>query len=301
MTSRSAAAEYAVEAIWRDIEAMTTESTDPVTAIAEAKAEGSTAAIFADIRETLGVEVVNLVWRHLATMPGALEWAWGELKPLYHGAAVAPAAGIRGSLALPKVTAFSIDTLASAGVGQNARGDIRDILDSYYHTNALALIAFSSLLARHDGIPAHTETAARAHPDSTGSQSVLAKLPRLTPLSELDPPLARLIVELNSYGEDKDPAVVASMYRHLSHWPAYLALVRTMLAPLQCSGQLQSLVDAARRTGQIQGVALAPLLAGSKPPTATAEAALTAVRRFVAHPIARMTGICALMRQATPR
>ena len=36
------------------------------------------AAIFADIRETLGVEVVNLIWRHLATIPGALlkmEWS----------------------------------------------------------------------------------------------------------------------------------------------------------------------------------------------------------------------------------
>ena len=301
MHDRSAAAEYSVEAIWRDIEAMTTGSSDPVPAITEAKAEGSTAAIFADIRETLGVEVVNLVWRHLATMPGALEWTWSELKPLYRGAAVAPAAGIRSSLALPKVTAFSSATLAAAGVDQNARGDIRDILDSYYHTNALALIVFSSLLARHDGGPAATETAAQAPHDVTGSQSVRAKLPRLTPMSELDPSVARLIVELNSYGEDNDPAVVASMYRHLSHWPAYLALVRTMLAPLQSSGQLQSLVDAARRAGRVQGVALAPLLPGTKPPTASAAVALAAVRRFVEHPIARMTGICALMRQATPR
>lgn len=297
----SAAAEYPAEAVLWGNEAMTAESSDPVPAITEAKAEGRTAAIFADIRETLSVEVVNLVWRYLATMPGALEWAWGELKPLYHGAAVAPAAGIRGSLALPNVTAFSIDTLAAAGVDQNARGNIRDILDSYYHTNALALIALSSLLARHDGSPAHTETAARAPEHLTGSQAVRAKLPRLTPLSELDPSVARLIVELNSFGEDKDPALVASMYRHLSHWPAYLALVRTMLAPLQSSGQLQSLVDAARRTGQVQGMALAPLLAGSKPPAAAAADALAAVRRFVEHPIARMTGICALMRQATPR
>jgi hypothetical protein len=30
----------------------------------------------------LGVEVVNLIWRHLAT-PDALPWAWGMLRPLY--------------------------------------------------------------------------------------------------------------------------------------------------------------------------------------------------------------------------
>ena len=41
---------------------------DPVPAITEAAATGETAAIFADIRQVLGVDVVNLIWRHLATM-----------------------------------------------------------------------------------------------------------------------------------------------------------------------------------------------------------------------------------------
>jgi len=49
---------------------------DPVPAITEAGATGEIAAIFADIRHVLGVEVVNLIWRHLATLPGALPWAW---------------------------------------------------------------------------------------------------------------------------------------------------------------------------------------------------------------------------------
>jgi len=62
---------------------------DPVPAIVEAEAEGSTAAIFADIRDTLHVDVVNLIWRHLATMPGALDWVWSTLKPLYLGPALA--------------------------------------------------------------------------------------------------------------------------------------------------------------------------------------------------------------------
>ena len=48
---------------------------DPVPAITEAAATGGTAAIFADIRQVLSVDVVNLIWRHLATMDGALPWA----------------------------------------------------------------------------------------------------------------------------------------------------------------------------------------------------------------------------------
>jgi hypothetical protein len=42
---------------------------DPVPAIAEASATGAVAEIFADIHTVLGVEVVNLIWRHLATIP----------------------------------------------------------------------------------------------------------------------------------------------------------------------------------------------------------------------------------------
>jgi hypothetical protein len=51
---------------------------DPFPAIAEAAATGTTAELFADIRATVGVRVVNLVWRHLATMDGALPWAWAS-------------------------------------------------------------------------------------------------------------------------------------------------------------------------------------------------------------------------------
>ena len=131
------------------------------------------------------------------------------------------------------------------------------------------------------------------------SQSVPRALPRLTPLSELAPPVARLVEELNGFGEDGDFALVASMYRHLSHWPAYLALVRTLLAPLQANGELQSLVNAARRMAALHGWALAPLLSGSELPPSIVEA-LAAVRRFVEHPIARMSGVCALIRHATP-
>jgi len=52
---------------------------DPVAAIGEKAAIGETAEIFADIRSTLDVEVVNLIWRHLATFPGALQWVWASL------------------------------------------------------------------------------------------------------------------------------------------------------------------------------------------------------------------------------
>ena len=62
---------------------------DPVPAVREDEAEGEIASLFADIRTQLGTSSVNLVWRHLATFPGALPWCWGAIAPLYRGGGLA--------------------------------------------------------------------------------------------------------------------------------------------------------------------------------------------------------------------
>ena len=75
---------------------------DPVPAITETAATGETAAIFADIRQVLGVDVVNLIWRHLATIDEALPWAWAVLRPFYvDGSVRHEAMALHGELALP--------------------------------------------------------------------------------------------------------------------------------------------------------------------------------------------------------
>ena len=48
---------------------------DPVPAIGEAEASGDVAALYADIRTTLGVGVVNLIWRHLATIDPSIGYS----------------------------------------------------------------------------------------------------------------------------------------------------------------------------------------------------------------------------------
>jgi len=104
---------------------------DPVSATREDEATETIASIFADIRETLNVEVVNLVWRHLATMPGALEWVWGTLKPLYEGPAIAKAELVHQNLNLPGIPRLSRDVLTVAGLDDAALVSILTILDSY--------------------------------------------------------------------------------------------------------------------------------------------------------------------------
>jgi hypothetical protein len=267
---------------------------DSVPSVAETAATGETAEIYADIRATLGTSVVNLIWRNLATLPGALRWTWSAVRPLYLGPAAPHAEAVRLTLSLPAMPPLSADTLDAAGLDRPALAAIGTTLDSYHHTNALALVVLSALLERYD--PSAGEA---AQPSATVSATGATELAALPLPADLTPEVQRLIIELNGFGEDTAAFLIASMYRHLAFWPPYLALVRTLLAPLQADGRLHSLTSEARTLGRAHGRALVNALAPDNPP-ASLQQALASCRLFVEHPIARMTGICALIRRATP-
>jgi hypothetical protein len=267
---------------------------ESVPSVLESEARGEIADIYADIRKVLGTSVVNLIWRNLATMPDALEWTWSTVRPLYLGAAPLHAEAVRRTIELPDWPGFSADTLLAAGVDEGECALIRGVLDSYQHTNALALVVLSALLVHYEPRPAAAVTAADSAP-----KPPVAGIPELPPMDALDPEVAALVGELNSFGEDAEPQLIASMYRHLAYWPAYLALVRTMLAPLQRQGRLNALTLSTRALGYAHGAILAAQLKPAAPP-ATLKGALSSCRLFVEHPIARMTGLCALIRRATP-
>jgi hypothetical protein len=58
------------------LQEMTLDQIESVPSVSEAAATGEIAEIYSDIRNTLGTSVVNLIWRNMATMPGALRWTW---------------------------------------------------------------------------------------------------------------------------------------------------------------------------------------------------------------------------------
>lgn len=268
---------------------------ESVPSVLESEARGEIAEIYADIRTVLGTSVVNLIWRNLATMPGALQWTWSSVRPLYLGAAPLHAEAVRQTIRLPDWPCFSSDTLLAAGVDATECARIHDVLDSYQHTNALALVVLSALLAHCEPRPADAVKPAATAPRPPG-----ARIPELPPMDALDPEVAALVEELNGFGEDAQPQLIASMYRHLAYWPGYLALVRTMLVPMQREGRLNALTLSTRALGHAHGAVLASQLKPGAPPD-TLQRALASCRLFVEHPIARMTGLCALIRRATPR
>jgi len=267
---------------------------ESVPSVLESEAAGEIADIYADIRKVLGTSVVNLIWRNLATMPDALEWTWSTVRPLYLGDAPLHAEAVRRTIALPDWPGFSTETLLAAGVDEGERVLIRGVLDSYQHTNALALVVLSALLAHYDPRP----TAAVAAADSAPTPSI-HRIPELPPMAALDPEVAALVGELNHFGEDSEPQLIASMYRHLAYSDCSSARRLAWQDPLQQQGRLHALTLSTRALGYAHGAILAAQLKPSAPP-ATLQGALAACRLFVEHPIARMTGLCALIRRATP-
>jgi hypothetical protein len=276
---------------------------DPVPALSEIGATGEAAAIFADIRSVLAVDVVNLIWRHLAMIPGALEFAWSTLRPIYaDGTIAAEAAALHDELDLPRVPVFPASVLAVAGLSGEDTRAICNVLAAYDRTNAMALIALTALqqwlddgpLARiadpsHGGSPSH-QTAPRI------------PLPALPDLAELRPHVVQLVTMLNRLGTRREQPILASMYRHLAYWPTYLALIWAIISPLEADGSLtRSIEDALAKAPKRSALVLPRLLAPSDVPIepALGAAIRTAIEPFAGDVIAKMVVICGVLRAIT--
>lgn len=268
---------------------------DPIPAIPEAEATGEIAALYADIRGTLGVPMVNLVWRHLAATDGALAWAWRAVRPLYaSGAVAATAAAFRDRLVLPPVPALAPEALSAAGIADSDRPTIRRILVSYDRGNTMNFVALGALQAMVRGTDGAGERAGRPP-----GPAVEGPLPPLPSLESLDAPTAALVRRLNAVGA-RDDRVVASLYRHLAPWPALLALLDVAVAPLAGAPALLALVDANRETGLTLARGVAASLETQAPPEAVAAPLDAALDGFLTHTLGRMVTMGRLIRTIVP-
>jgi hypothetical protein len=258
---------------------------DPFPAIAEASATGETAGLFADIRATVGVRVVNLVWRHLATIDGALPWAWEAVKPLYlQGIADRAAIRFRESMILPK--------LGSLGGSQPPSVD--DVLASYDHSNTINLFALGALVAWLRG-----ETAEEGTPE-TGARLPApdVTLPKLASAEDVSPETWALVLRLNRFGDPRQ-VILASMYRQLAHAPDFLRQIEAALTPVEADGSLAHAIAGNRSDAHERAKVLARAIDAQRPPFALKVE--TSVSAFVDHAIGKMVTICRAIRHARAR
>ncbi len=273
---------------------------DPVPAITEAAATGETARIFADLRATLGVNVVNLIWRHIATFPGALPWAWATVKPMYVSGRVGfEARQIRVGFTMPELPNWPRSLLACTGIDAAGEASIGRILASYNRSNALNLAALSALVRRIDGVPAGPQSG-RDATDLAREPAVEGVLPKLLALDEVGAETADLIRRINLLGDRGQGRIIASMYRHLAHWPGFLALSHVQLAPLAVDGRLDTMIGEVIALGESSGARLQAGMTILVPPDSAAEVRRAATD-FIQHAISKMVPIAALLMASMPR
>ncbi len=275
---------------------------DPVPSIAEADAMGEIAEIYGDIRRVFRVEVVNLVWRHLAIFPGALAWIWTMLRPLYvDGTFAREAAALRAGLVLPQGQLILAEALTVAGLTRSDLAGIKAVLAAYDRTNAMALVALTAAESRLDGATPATPIGCMAAPSPPRKAVPELPLPSLLSLDEMSPATAELVLKMNRFGTRRDDPILATMYRHLAHWPSYLERALVVLEPLDGDGRLGAAVADAEAIARARSAVLAARL---PQPRAMLQPAMRTdisdvLGRFTGDVIARMVVICAVLRKAS--
>ena len=213
---------------------------DPIPAIREEDATGEIAALFADLRATLDVPFVNLIWRHLATMPGMLPWTWSVVKPMHATLALRHAAEtLRAGVTIPAGVGQPVEVFDAVCVMQDDREVIRAMLGDYGTGNSLNLLSLLLVQAVLAG-----ETPGGRVIEDSGlrgrTDTVLRPLPSLPGLAELPASLRALVVELDQFGRLAATDAVASLYRHLAHWPGFLAIAHVALSGAHRDGSLHA-------------------------------------------------------------
>lgn len=270
--------------------------------VSEAAADAATRAIYEDIKRVTGVPLVNLVYRHLATLPGALAWAWRTVRDGYAaGEVAARAAALRASVDQGDVTPLSGAGFRLLGLDKRAIDDIGAVVETYNVGNSLNLVALTALRLVVEGRARKRSGAGVievvAPPVVLRRRRALLPLPALAALT---PSALEQVLWLNRLGETRAPREIASLYRHLAHWPAYLALIGGLLLPLDAAGELARLREAVRREAERLAAPLAARLARAAAAPAPSPL-LPVLTRFTGAVIPKMLAVGTLLAASLPR
>jgi len=186
----------------------------------------------------------------------------------------------------------------SVGLTAEDLRQIEVVLDAYERTNPMALVALSVLEQALAGVDRAAAGTALAVAPSRQTETEL-RLPPLLRLDQMAPTVADLVVRLNRIGATRADPVLASMYRNLAHWPPYLALAWTILAPLGERGDIAAAINDIRELTRLRARAIsAPEARVSHVSEAGRAAILEAIERFTGDAICRMVVVCGILRDA---
>ncbi len=267
--------------------------------IAEADATGRTREIYDDFKASIGLPMVNLVYRHMATTPGCLEWAWALLRPHFVGGALArEAERLLAGLDLGEQWSIARHELRDAGVDAAAQSAITWTLEAYNRANPMNLIAMA-VLAREleDRAPDGEEA-----PPETGPlpPRPISALPPMVDISALPRETQDVLGVLAAQAGVGGTAVVPTLYRHLTEWPGYLDIAVFAGGRLVDNGILDRETSALREVAHRAANQMPRYATGLPAPSASQRNNLLGLIDLFPILIARMIVISVQLRRSMP-
>lgn len=194
--------------------------------LAERDATGGKSTIYEEMRRLGGVPMVALIFRHLATLPGALEWMWSAIGPAWRTGQLQEAAWqVARDTPLEPIARIHPAALEAIGVDNQAVKEAHAVLEAYNRANPENMLTILCVLRLLNGNIGTAPTRPRAWvpPAAPGP------LPPMAHPDTYSPELAAVLDLVAAPGEPGSPRVVQSLYRHFAHRPVFLALIITLL------------------------------------------------------------------------
>src|SRR5690349_18716120 len=131
--------------------------------LSERDAAGEKAAIYAEIRRLGGVPMVALIFRHLATRPGVIEWAWNAMGPAWRAGLLQETAWrISREEPLVPLAPMPRAALEALGVDASSRAQIHEVIEAYNVANPENMLSMLCLLRLLEGSRAAVPVAERS-------------------------------------------------------------------------------------------------------------------------------------------
>ena len=266
-----------------------------LTELAEREASGEKAAIFAEMKHLGGVPMVALIFRHLATLPGGIEWTWNAIAPAWRSGQLQESAWrIAKEAPLEPIAPMPWSVLGEVGLDAAGLREIRIVLDAYNRANPenmLSVLCLSRLVVGR----AATARAPASHWSPPPAPGPLVAMGDVTRIS---PELGKLLDLVGAPGEPGAPRVVQSLYRHFLHRPAFLALAIALLRQRFEDGSIDRSVLAIRAA---MNAAADRIVAQLSAPPAPHPGIRTVCARFGEGVIPQMIVVGRLLQEALPK
>jgi len=198
-------------------------------------ASGEIARIYAEIRRLSAGPLVALIYRHLASQPGALEALWRSVGPILDSGELQErawaAAGTAWTGPVPEMGA-ALRGLAGDSASDSLAPAV-DVIEAYNRANPVNYMIICMLRVAGSSVtPARR--AALAAPWSPP-----AAIRAIAPIPSMDALPAEVRAVVDSFAKADAPGamlLVPTLYRHVSHWPLLLALVAREVQPRLLQG-----------------------------------------------------------------